>query len=362
VFGATAGNLGCHFEWTPPRLWILALVVVGLLAAGALAPASAQAHGPVAPVALDYRADVTSVPSGLDVKVVDGDARIWLQVPLSQTAVVIDYRGAPYVRFSRAGVEVNRNSTMYYLNQTPFPLTPPADLGPRTPPRWQLVSTGHSYEWHDGRPQDLASQALRPGSSFVGVWRVPIVIDGHMAAISGGLYHRGPPSVVWFWPIVVVLLCVLAAWRVKHPAIDRWTARLLGLGALAAVAVAGIGQELHGRPNVSVFQLVELAVVLAFVAWALFRLLVQRPGFFSYLVIAIVALWEGLELIPTLLNGFVLIALPAFVARAATVVALGTGVGLLLMVFRLAEWPSGSEADRAEEELESEDDGAWELA
>jgi hypothetical protein len=339
----------------------LALAVVGLFAAGAVAPAAAQAHGPVAPVALDYRADVTSVPPGLRVKVVDGDARIWLQVPPSQSAVVLDYRGAPYVRFSRAGVEVNHNSPMWYFNQTPFALTPPANLGPRTPPKWQPVSTGHSYEWHDGRPQDLASQALRPGASFVGVWRVPVLVDGRLTAISGSLYHRSPPSIVWFWPIVVLLLCVMAAWRIRRPSVDRWTARLLGLGALGAVTAASVGQGLHGRPSLTPFQLVELAAFLAFVSWALWRILGGRAGYFTYFLIAAAALWQGLELIPTLVNGFVLIAVPAFVARTATVLALGCGVALLPMVFRLADLghPRGEEPA---EELQGEDYGRMELA
>ncbi len=66
------------------------------------------------------------LPAGLQAKVIDGDLRMWLQVPRDQTVVVLDYRGAPYVRFSPAGVDVNHNSSMYYLNQTPVALTPPA--------------------------------------------------------------------------------------------------------------------------------------------------------------------------------------------------------------------------------------------
>lgn len=42
-------------------------------------------------------------------------------------------------------------------------------------------------------------------------------------------------------------------------------------------------------------------------------------------------------MITTLVYGFVLISLPAFLARTATVVCLGTGIGLLLFVFRLAD-------------------------
>ena len=57
---------------------------------------------------------------------------------------------------------------------------------------------------------------------------------------------------------------------------------------------------------------------------------------------------------------FVLIALPAFVARTATVLALGTGVALLLMMFRLADL--GHDREEPAEELQGEDHGTLELA
>ncbi len=69
-------------------------------------------------------------------------------------------------------------------------------------------------------------------------------------------------------------------------------------------------------------------------------------------------------MIPTLTNGFVLIALPAFVARAAAVVALGTAAGLIVLMFRLYDLqdePEGDGHDPAAE-LEGQDEDAWELA
>lgn len=343
---------------------MFALALAGVLASGEAFPAAASAHGPIAPVALDYLARVTALPAGLDAKVVDGDQRMWLRASPTQTVVILDYRGAPYLRFSGRGVEVNHNSAMYYLNQTPFALNPPPGLGPRTPPNWARVSDGHAYGWHDGRLHALATVALNPGNSFVGTWRVAILLDGRSSAISGGLWHAPAPSIVWFWPIAVILLCVLAAWRVRRPELDRLTARTLALGALAAVATAGVGRQLHGRPSVTAFQLVELGAILAFVAWAFVRVVSRRAGFFTYFLIAIAALWQGLELIPTLTNGFVLIALPALVARAATVIALGTAAGLLLLVFRLHELQDESRARGrgSAVELEGQDEDAWELA
>jgi hypothetical protein len=321
---------------------------------------SAEAHGPIDPIASSYLARVGAAPPGVEAKVVDGDLRMWLSVRRGATVLVLDYRGAPYLRFSASGVDINRNSAMYYLNQTPVALTPPANLGPNTPPKWQRVSGGNSYEWHDGRLHALASVALAPGASFAGRWRIPILLAGRRAAITGGLWHAGNPSIVWFWPIAVLLACVLAAWRLRRPELDRRLARVLGGTALVALSVAVVGRDLHGRPTVSTFELIELIAVLAFAVWALHRLLFRAPGYFTYFLIAIVALWQGAELIPTLLEGFVLANEPAFLARASSVVCLATGAALLLMVFRLADQRdlSGAEPEPAEVEEDTE----WELA
>ncbi len=91
---------------------------------------------------------------------------------------VLDYRGAPYLRFSPSGVYVNANSAMYYLNQ-PIPLKPPVGLSPRARPKWEPQSRGHVYEWHDGRLHALATVALAPGQRYVGQWRIPLIVDGH---------------------------------------------------------------------------------------------------------------------------------------------------------------------------------------
>ncbi len=330
-----------------PRSRTVALALAGLLASLAAYPAAAQAHGPIAPAASSYFAKVLGLPAGLEAKVVDGDLRMWLRVPPSQTVVILDYRGAPYLRFSPRGVEVNHNSSMYYLNETPVAQTPPANLSPTAAPSWQRVSGGHAYEWHDGRLHALAAVALTPGVSFVGRWRIPVQVGGQLGSISGGVWHADDPTIVWFWGIVVLVACVLAAWRVRRPVLDRLVARVLAVTALVAVTIAGLGLQLHGRPTVSIFQFVELGLILAFVVWGFSRALFRRPGYFTCFLIGVAALWAGGELITTLLYGFVLIDLPAFLARVATMVCLGTGAGLLLLVFRLSDYrDSGLEPSR----------------
>ncbi len=333
-----------------------ALLAVALICA--LFPGNAAAHGPVAPLASDFQARIAASPVGLDAKVVDGDQRMWLRVPAQLTVVVLDYRGAPYLRFSPTGVEVNANSEMYYLNQTPVAETPPADLTRTTPAHWQHVSGGHSYGWHDGRLHALATVALAPGASYVGRWTVPLLIGGSAASISGTLWHAGAPSIVWLWPIAVLLLCLLAVRRLRRGELDARMARVLALVVLVAIAVASCGRQLHGRPDISAFGVVELVVILALAGWGLERVLRRRAGFLGYFVIAFVAIWEGITLLPTLFDGFVLMALPAFAARTAAVLCLGGGGGLVLLAFRLAELPERLASRRSDSEdvLEGEDD------
>jgi hypothetical protein len=344
-----------------PRL--IALAAVGVLVLSATLPARASAHGPVAPIASSYLARIGHAPAGLDAKVVDGDLLMWLRVRRGLTVVVIDYRGAPYLRFSPAGVFVNENSSMFYLNQSPVALTPPTSLTAGTPPKWHRVNGGNAYRWHDGRLHALASVALAPGASFVGRWRLPLLLDGHRTAITGSLWHADNPSIVWFWPVLVLLACVLAGLRVRRPEVDRGLARTLAIAALIGLSVATVTRELHGRPFVTVLQWLEIVAVLAFAIWALHRVLLVAHGYLLYLAIAIVALWQGAELIPTLLQGFVLATGPPALVRVAAVLSLATGISLLPMVFRVAEARDGPAPgdDRELEQLGAQDD-AWELA
>jgi hypothetical protein len=317
-----------------------------VILAALLVPAAAQAHGPVDPAASVYVARIAQIPAGVAGTVVDGDQRMWLQVSPARTVVVLDYQGGRYLRFSAAGVAVNESSAMYYLNQVPA-LIPPAGTGPRATAHWHRISSGHSYEWHDGRLSDLAATALAPGATFAGRWRIPLQVNGAATAIVGGLYYYPSPSIVWFWPMLVALACVAAAMRLRRAELDERIARGLAAVALAAFAVAGAGQELHGRPNVSAGQEITLAAVLAVFAWGARRLIQRRHGWFTFFVIAALAIWEGASQITVLLDGYVLQALPPFLARVSVVACLSSGLALLPLIFAMAERPTRRRGRRA---------------
>lgn len=339
-------------RWTSrPRPSLTAWLLAGVVAALAL-PAGAQAHGAVDPAASSYQARVGQVPEGTDATVVDGDLRLWMRAAPARPVVVLDYRGAPYLRFDRTGVSANRASAMWYLNQVPAQ-TPPLGLTVHTPPHWEHVSSGHSYEWHDGRLHALASAARAPGAGFIGRWTVPLRVGGVPTAIGGGLYYAPGPSPVWFWPIVVVIACVLAALRLRRPSLDQRLARGLGATTLTAFLIVALARQLHGRPGISAGQLIVLGLEFAFAAWAATRM-ARGGGWFVLFLVAAAAIWEGASLVGALLYGFVLLALPALPARLAVVACLAGGAGLLPVVFRLAERPPGRRpvAESAAESLE----------
>lgn len=342
---------------------VAVFLALGFLAPAVL-PSAAQAHtGPANPVASSYVARTTGVPTGLEARVVGGDLRMWLRVNSPRTVTVLDYRGAPYLRFSPSGVSVNTNSAMYYLNQ-PIPLKPPVGLSPHARPRWELQSPGNVYEWHDGRLHALATVALSPGQSFVGRWNIPLVVNGQRTNLTGDLWHSDDPSIVWFWPIAVVVLCLWAVSRLRRREFDRLMATGLGVGALAAVAVLAIGHQLEGQPFVSTGQEIVLGLILAFVAAMVVWIVVRGTGPIALILVAVASLWAGLEFLPLLLHGFVLVVVPAFLARMATVVCLSAGVGVVVLLFgfRLVDTPelADTAAGPPESHRELEGNAAWE--
>jgi hypothetical protein len=351
--------MGCK-QRVPGRLLVSAIAAFVLTL---LAPAAAQAHGPVDPSGSTYLARIAHVPAGLQAKAIDGDLRLWMRASPSLNVYVIDYRGVPYLHFERGGVFVNENSSMYFLNQVP-PVTPSTDLGPGTRPDWHRATTGHTYLWHDGRLHAGATQARLPGARFAGDWSVPLRIDGAAAAIRGGLYYAPPPSPVWFWPVAVVLGCVLAGVRLRRPALDLRLARICGAIALTGFAVASIGHQLHGRPGVSTGNVLALVVELVAAAVAAWCLYARDPRWLVLAVIAALTLWQGVSQIASLEDGWVLLALPAFVGRAAVAACLSGGAGLIPLVLTEAERAArargpGVRQNQADDD-EWEDDEAWE--
>ncbi len=310
--------------------------MVVLAALGAL-PRTALADGPVTPTATNYFARVTHVPAGVQAQAVNAYLNLWVRVPATAHVTILDFRGAPWVRFTPDGVAVNHNSQEYYLSQVPVPAVPPLGLTRTTPPHWVMVSRGHSYIWREGRMHALATIALTPGQNYVGQWRIPLVVNGRRGTISGGLWHRGSPSIVWFWPVLVLLVCALAAWRLRSPEFDRRLSLRLALLLLVLVAVGMGGKYLHGSPSVSPGNVALLLAMLAVLGAVAGRLLGGRFGGPLLLLVAVIALWAGLTLLPVLTHGYALVVLPLFLVRTIAAILLGGALSLALFGVRMLD-------------------------
>jgi hypothetical protein len=319
-------------------------LAIALVAAGLL-PGRAAAHaGRTAPSATSFLARITSAPPGIDARVVDGDQRLWLRIAPSATVVVLGLRAEPYLRFSERGVEVNTRSTTYYLNRA-RPLTPPAGLEPGTPPVWKRISGGHSLSWHEDRLHALALAAHPSGNADLGRWVVPLVVDGRRTQIAGTLRHLARPSLLWFWPLLLAAALVPALLRLREARLEAQTSGALAALALASATAARLGRELYGRPTLSAGQL-ALAALTCVVALALAALYLRRDWrVLAGVAIGVAALYQGIALVGTLRNGYVLASLPAWAERTAAAVSLSAGAALLVAVLA-----AGIAHDAAEQE------------
>ena len=324
----------------------IAPVAVALLAAAVL-PAEASAHaGVTAPAATSYLARIATVPRGIAAKVVDGDQRLWLRVPASMTVTVIGLRGERYLRFSSRGIEVNTNSATYYLNRV-RPAAIPKGIGLDTPPAWRRISSAHSTSWHEDRLHALALAAHPSGARSLGRWTVPLIVNGTRMRVNGTLSQAPRPTLLWFWPLLLLLVSVPALLRLRDAGWDGAAGWALAALALSTATLGRLGRELYGRPSVSDGQLALVAMTCA-VALGLAALWLRREwrvvaGF----LIGVVALYQGLVLVGTLRNAYVLAVVPAWTERTATVLSIAAGAALALVT--LVGGHEANEKERAAE-------------
>jgi hypothetical protein len=323
-----------------------ALALATALFAAALLPATASAHvGRTPPAATNYLAGITFLPPGLEARIVDGDQAIWMRAKPSQTVIVTGLRGEPYLRFSSAGVAVNTRSATWFLNRV-YPQVVPRDVTPTTPPEWKRLTSGHSWTWPDGRLHTPALSAHPSGNTYLGRWVVPLVVDGRGTAIRGGLWQSASASLLWFWPLLLVVACIPALLKLREARLEAQVGAVVAGVALVAAMVARLGRELYGRPTVSTWQLVlvGLTCLVAIALVALYSRSVWRP--LAGVLIGIVAAAQGLELVSTLRDGWVLAAVPAWLERSATGVSLAAGVALVVVSLSLGIPDRSSEPEQ----------------
>ena len=133
-----------------------------LLAAALALPAAALAHGEGGR-ATGFTSTVERVTpetQGLELRVLDGDDRLFLRNETGREVIVLGYDEEPYLRFVDGAVYRNVRSPAVYLNADRYALGEvPESADPDAAPVWRRVAEGTAYEWHDHRIQWMSTIA-----------------------------------------------------------------------------------------------------------------------------------------------------------------------------------------------------------
>jgi hypothetical protein len=201
------------------------LLATALLAALVACPAATGHGGGAARGFTSTVKSVTPKLDGLTVQVLQGDDQLHVRNDSGRELVVEGYEGEPYLRFDAdGGVYRNASSPATYLNEVRYGnVDVPSSASKQAAPRWERVSRGNSYDWHDHRihwmstidPPKVRQAKDQPHHIFD--WSVPGSARGRPLAIRGSLDYKPPPKSS-FNPILIAPLVAL----VLAGGIFRW--------------------------------------------------------------------------------------------------------------------------------------------
>jgi hypothetical protein len=322
------------------------------VAAASLAiPAHADAHvGPQTPVATNYVARITAFPRPalLDVRALNGDQKLWLRARPDVTVLVLGSFREPFVLFSPAGVSVNKASGTAYLNQARPQGRPPPLHGK---PSWRHVSSAHTYAWHEHRLHRLRPLARGlTHAAVLGTWRIPLLVNGRRAAITGTLSYVPPPgSSIWLLGLGLAVACSLMLVRLAHGRIHRQVTVSLAIVGLVAAVLVFSGFHLLARPAVTSANIIFVGFVcLAAAVLTASLLLLSDDGRRALAILAgCIALAEGLSVLSVFTHGVILSAISSTTARVATVAAVAAGAGAVISAVFGDEGPALSDRTAA---------------
>jgi hypothetical protein len=151
-----------------------------------------------------YRSEITSIVPGTDgltVEVLNFDDSLRLTNDSSEDVVITGYEDEPYARIGADGtVELNRNSTAYYLNDDRFAEAEvPEGIDPSDPPEWERVDGAGTLTWHDHRAHWMSTTVPpqvsdESAETKVFDYSIPIEVGGERGAIKGTLTWVGEDS------------------------------------------------------------------------------------------------------------------------------------------------------------------------
>jgi hypothetical protein len=334
----------------PARAWLARAATVAAAAAAVLvataAPASAHTIGGVQ--ATNYRTQITGVTPpvpGVTIRIRDLGRRVELVNHTAGDVVILGYQDEPYLRVGPAGVFENRRSPSLYQNKvttgtaTVTSLPPQAD--PSAPPQWHRTSGGRTVSWRDHRVRwegaDPPGVQSNPGLTQIVVprWSFTLLHGTDRVTVTGAIsWVPGPAAAPWLLPMLALFALIFAAGA------TRWWPALLS-GALAVLlagdvvrlygaATQGGGSVVAGLLKAFLFGLLE---VLAWVGgvWAIGAVQERRAvGLYAAMAVGVViGFVSGVGDLLNLAYSQVPTALPVAAARAAVVVCIGVGFGLV---------------------------------
>ncbi len=313
---------------------VAALAAVGLvLWAG---PAGADAAEPG-----DFSSEVTSVepdPGGFTVETAGGDSFLALTVDEGTEVVVLGYEGEPYLRFSADGtVEQNLSSPATYINDDRYGAN---DLAPERlqgvdvttlEPDWEEVATDGSFAWHDHRTHEMRPDSPVPrGESYA--WSAPVLleVDGTPVEVNGEITFADDVSPLpWFaLALLVAVAMVLLAGRLPEfvPPLE------VAVVALLATGVAWVGYS--GQPAAAGASVVPAVVGIVALLLGGLAIVVERLRTVCLLAGGVFLTTWAVFRLGVLSNPVLPTTVPFGFERLVTALALGVGVGAVVVAFR----------------------------
>ncbi|CAB4901321.1 unannotated protein [freshwater metagenome] len=321
----------------------VAAVLLGLVALLALAgPASAHVGDGRAGSDFDGRVlSVTPGIPGVTVRVLSFGDELEVVNPTGTELAVPGYSGEPYLRIGPDGVWRNRLSPATTINLDRYGRTPlPDDADPLAAPDWVQVSTEPAYTWHDHRTHWMSEGQLPPAVAadpttdhVVFAWTVPMAYGSQDVAVAGELTWSPPPPSWLVWPVYALVLLAVALAGLRGP---RPLAGALGVGAVASLwhaLATPVPAVTAGSHTGALLSALLPALLVGAVSVLGIRAACRGRGGLTG-VLAVVAGWlllvQGLPDVDVLWTANVLATGPALLARAAVVVLLAGGIGLVV--------------------------------
>jgi hypothetical protein len=261
-----------------------------------LVPAGVALADPAGPT--DYRSEIIAIDPPtpqISLAVLGGDSFVELTVDAGTEAVVIGYRGEPYLLFRADGrVLENTLSPSTYLNAerygTDFPDFADADAEPE----WREIGTAGRWSWHDHRAhlmQPVPPFGTQPGDRILESV-VPLVVDGREVDVT-----------------------VISTWQPEPSSAPIWIGGALGLLA----GLTGVLLIVRGGP-VATAALIPAVFGLVAGAWQYASLPAETGPKLTW--------W----LLPALAGVAALCALLPFVRRDQTIASVFVGLAGVLLV------------------------------